>query len=58
MGSVQITLPARFLLKTAHFIAVLTVMIDLDTVTTNMTQIDPKKAIGDDLDEFDKVKGM
>lgn len=38
----EVTLPARFLCKTAHLVAVLTILFDTGNVAMNMEQIDPK----------------
>ncbi|KXZ53237.1 hypothetical protein GPECTOR_7g1131 [Gonium pectorale] len=37
----EVTLPARFLCKTAHLVAVLTVLFDVEAVVSQMYQIDP-----------------
>ena len=39
--ALQVTLPARFLCKTAHLVAVLTILFDTGNVAMNMEQIDP-----------------
>lgn len=52
----QVTLPVRFLLGVAHFIAVLTIIFDIDDVVQNMTQVDRHTAIGDEKDEFNSVR--
>lgn len=37
----QVTLPVRFIVKTIHLIAVLTIVFDVDSVVRNMEMINP-----------------
>jgi len=51
-----VTLPIRFLVFTGHFIAVLAVVFDFDRIVSCITEIDPTRATGSDLDDFNSTK--
>mmetsp|Transcript_35506 Transcript_35506/g.78776 ORF Transcript_35506/g.78776 Transcript_35506/m.78776 type:complete len:152 (+) Transcript_35506:211-666(+) len=54
----EVTIPLRFLVLTAHFISILTIVFDLDAVVSGMTQVNPfnDKTSQAAKDEFDGVK--
>lgn len=41
MVFMQVTLPLRFICKTIHLVAVLTIVFDVDNVVSNMEMINP-----------------
>ncbi|KAF5832328.1 hypothetical protein DUNSADRAFT_11804 [Dunaliella salina] len=52
----EVTLPIRFIVFTGHFIAVLAVVFDFDRIVSCITEVDPTKATGAALDNFEDTK--
>lgn len=55
-SAMQVLLPFRFFFKTAHFVAMLTIIFSLNTVVDNMTGIDGSTASGSDLSTWDSTQ--
>ncbi len=50
------TLPTRFLIKTAHFVTFLALAFDIDTVVENMLGINTSTASSSQMDDFNSTK--
>ena len=56
----QVTLPTRFICKTAHLVAILAVLFDVGALVSGMLQIDPNSPSTSkaDLDHYDSTKSQ